>query len=219
MYVLVMGYGTVGYHLVRALLAIGHEVLVIEKDPARCEAVREELGSIALRGDGSDVQVLKRAGAARADMLIATGSDEDNLAACQIAKKLFGTSRVVALVKEPENDALFKRLGVDAVVNGTHLVLSTIEEELPGRTLLHLMNLKTVDMRMVSISIPSDSSAIGKSLDELELPPNSFISLVVKHDGPYVPADNLVLHAEDEVVAVTTPSEEQLLHEILTGLA
>lgn len=218
MYALVMGYGKVGYHLVRALLAIGHEVLVIEKDPAKCDAIREVLGSIALEGDGSDVQVLKKAGAARADLLVATASDEDNLAACQIAKRVFGTNRSIALVEEPEHDALFRLLGVDVVVDATRLAMSAIEEELPGRTLLHLMDLKSGNMRMVNISIPEESSAVGKSLDDLELPPNSFVTLVVKHDGPYLPIDNPLLHPSDEVVAVTTPDEEQLLHETLTGI-
>ena len=219
MYVVVMGYGRVGYHLVRTLLAIGHEVLVIEKDPARCEAIREDLGSIVLQDDGSTVQVLQKAGVGRADVFIAAAGDEDNLAACQIAKQVFGTSRTMALVKEPENDVLFRLLGVDVVVNGTHLVLSTLEEELPGRTLLHLTNLRAGDMRMVSISIPDDSAAIGKPLDELELPPNSFISLVVKNEGPHLPSDNPILQAQDDVIAVTTPDEEQLLHETLTGIS
>ena len=219
MYVVLVGYGRVGYHLSRALLAIGHEVLVIERDRARCDTMQQELGSIALHGDGTDVQVLKKAGISRADVLIATAGDEDNLAACQIAKSMLGNPRTIALVREPENDAFFKLLGVDVVVDSTRQVLTTIEEELPGRTLLHLMNLKSTDVRMVSISLPEDSSALGKPLEEIELPPNSFITLVVKHDGPYLPSDFLVLNADDEVIAVTTADEEQLLHEVLTGAA
>ena len=73
MYVVVMGYGRVGYHLVRALLAIGHEVLVIEKDLVGCESIQEELGSIALHGDGSQLDMLKKAGVARADIDLILG--------------------------------------------------------------------------------------------------------------------------------------------------
>ena len=218
MYIVVMGYGEVGYHLARALLAIGHEVLIIERDPLRCEAIREELGSIALHGDGSEVPVQKKAGLARADAFIAAGGDADNLAACQIAKHVFSTPKTVALVSWPENEALFKTLGVDVVINGTNMVLSTIEEELPGRSLLHLTDLKSGGKKMVSISIPQDATTVGRPLEEIELPPNSFISLLVTGDGPHLPSDDLVLHPEDEVIAVTTPDEEQLLHEMLTGI-
>ena len=219
MYVVIVGYGHVGYHLSRALLAIGHEVLIIERDQGRCEHVQKELGSVVLHGDATDVQVLKTAGINRADVLVATASDEDNLAACQMAKSGPGNPRTIAVVQEPENDRLFKVLGVDVVVNGTHQILSTIEEELPGRTLQHLMNLRSAEVRMVSITLPEDSDAVGKSPEEIELPPNSFIVLLVKHDGPYLPSGSLILSANDEVIAVTTTYEEPMLHEVLTSMA
>ncbi len=219
MYVVIVGYGQVGYHLSRALLAIGHEVLVIEKDQERCESIRQELGSVALHGDATDVQVLKTAGINRADVLVATVSDEDNLAACQMAKSGPGNPRTIAVIREPENDPIFKVLGVDVVVNGTHQILSTIEEELPGHTLQHLMNLRSAEVRMVSITLPEDSAAVGKSPGDVEMPPNSFIVLLVKNDGPYLPSDSLILSASDEVIAVTTTFEETMLHEVLTGMA
>ena len=50
--------------------------------------------------------------------------DEDNLATCQMAKHLFHTPKTMALVKEPQNEALFKLLGVDVTINSTHMILS-----------------------------------------------------------------------------------------------
>ena len=219
MYVIIVGYGHVGYHLSRALLAIGHEVLIIEKEKARCEDIRQDLGSVALHGDATKVQVLKTAGINRADVLVATASDEDNLAACQMAKSGPGNPRTIAVIQEPENDPLFKVLGVDVVVNRTHQILSTIEEELPGRTLQHLMNLRSAEVRMVSITLPEDSAAVGRSPEEIEMPPNSFIVLLVKQDGPYLPSSSLILSVNDEVIAVTTTYEEPMLHEVLTSMA
>jgi trk system potassium uptake protein TrkA len=218
MYIVVIGCGKVGYHLTRALLAIGHEVLVIEKDPHRCESLREELGSVALHGDGTEVQVLKQAGVRRADVVIAVAArDEDNLAACQLAKHLFNTPKAMALVKDPQNEPLFKLLGVDVTINTTHLILSTIEEEIPGHALVHLMNLKSSHVEMISINIPSDAAVVGMSLADIEVPPNSFISLVVKAQGPVLPSEDVTLDSGDDVVAVTVPEEEHLIYETLTG--
>ena len=219
MYVMVVGCGKVGYHLTRALLAMGHEVLVVENDPHRCEAIRDELGSIAHHGDGTEVRVLQEAGAARADVVIAVASrDEDNLATCQMAKHLFDTPKTMALVKDPQNEPLFKLLGVDVTINSTHMILSAIEEEIPGHPLVHLMDLKTLQREMISLNIPSDAAVAGKPLSRIELPPNSFISLVVKGQGPFLPSDDLVLDSGDDVVAVTSPEEEQLLYQALTGV-
>ncbi len=225
MYVVIVGCGRVGYDLASALLAIGHETLVIEKESRRCEALRDEFGSIALRGDGTEVSVLKEAGSARADVLVAVATrDEDNLVACQIAKNLFNTPKTVARVKDPQNEALFKLLGVDVTINATHMILSSIEEEIPGHALVHLMNLKSlpspgaVQMEMISINVPSDAAVVGRALGDLEVPPNSFISLVVKNQGPVLPSEELIIDSGDEVVAVTNAEEERLLYETLTGV-
>ena len=219
MYIVVVGCGKVGSNLTRALLAMGHEIMVIEIDPRRCESLRDELGSVGVQGDGTEVPVLREAGAARAEVVIAVASrDEDNLVVCQLAKHLFNTPRTMALVKDPQNEALFKLLGVDTTISSTHMILSTIEGEIPGHPLVHLMNLKALQMELITISIPPDAAVVGKPLGDIEIPPNSFISLVVKDQGPMLPTEDLILHAADDVVAVTSAGEEQLLYEALTGV-
>jgi len=80
MYIIIVGCGKVGYQLTKALIDADEEVLAIEQDSQRHAAIVEELGSIAISGDGSEMAVLTEAGAIRADVLIAvTGQDEDNL--------------------------------------------------------------------------------------------------------------------------------------------
>ena len=54
MYVTIIGCSGVGYHLAKALLAAGHEVLVVEKSRSRCQLLYDELGSVVLCGDGTD---------------------------------------------------------------------------------------------------------------------------------------------------------------------
>ena len=217
MYIVIVGCGKVGYQLTKAMLAMGHEVLAIERDPARCERINEELGRVAFPGDGTRVQTLKEVGVARADVVVAVASrDEDNLAACQMAKHLYNAPRTISLIKDPQNEALFKALGVDGIINSTHLILSTIEEALPGNSLVHLMTFKSPDQQIVSVTIPHDAAVVGKLIGDIALPPKSFISLVVKQEGPSLPSDELTLEAEDEVVAVTSTDEELLLFETLT---
>ena len=224
-YVVIVGGGRVGNDLARAVLAMGHETLVIDQDSDRCDAIRGELGNVVLHGNGTEVEVLREAGTVRADVTIAaTSRDEDNLAVCQLAKNMFHTPKTISLVKDPQNEGLFKLLGVDVTVNTTHLILSIIEAEIPGQSLVHLTTLtspgalEAAERQMVSISIPPDASSVGKHLGELVLPPHSFISLVVKSEGPALPQDDIRLEPGDRVVGVTSPDEEQLLHDTLTGI-
>ena len=219
MYVVIIGCSESGYHLSKALIAGGHEVVVVEKNLKRFQLLNEELGSVALLGDGTDELTLKRAGMGRADVVVSlTGVDATNLVISQITKHIFQVPRTMALIKDPKNEPIFHEVGIDVVVNSTHLVLESMEEGIPGRPLVHLMNLRVPGMELVSMSIPEDSNIIGKRLSEIELPPNSFITLMVKKTGATLPTGRSVVEAEDELVAVTPEGEEQILYDILTGV-
>ncbi|MBM11069.1 MAG: portal protein [Chloroflexi bacterium] len=219
MYVVIVGCSESGYHLSKALIAGGHEVVVVEKDTKRFQLLNEEMGSVALLGDGTDDVTLKRAGVARADVVVSlTGVDATNLVISQMTKHIFNVPRTMALIKDPKNEPIFHEVGVDLVVNSTHLVLASLEEGVPGRPLVHLMNLRLPGMELVSVSIPGDSNIVGKRLSEIELPPNCFISLMIKRSGATLPTGRSVVEADDELVAVTPEGDEQILYDILTGV-
>ena len=219
MYILIVGCSEVGYHLTKALLASGHEVVVVEKNRERYQLLTDELGSVAFTGDGTEERTLRQAGITRADVLVTvTGRDETNLVICQTAKHIFQVPRTMALVKDPKNEPIFHVLGVDVVVNAIHEILARFEEGIPGQPLIHLMNLRVQGMELVSVSIPSDAAIVGKRLREIELPPDCFISLVGKKGSAELPSDGLVLEPEDELVTVTRTGQEQVVYDILTGV-
>lgn len=221
MYVIIVGCGKVGYHLTRALLEAGEEVLVIERDSRRYAYVVDRLGSIAISGDGSEAVVLEEAGASRADVLIAvTGLDEDNLVACQIAKLKFQVPRTIALVNNPQNDDLFRKLGADVIVSHTDIILSQVEEELPQHGLVHLLPLPGSKRHLVGVQIPPDAEAAGKPLESLELPQGTIIALLVDEEGePEVPSPEKIVQPNSEVIAVTTAPDEEALYNALTRVA
>ena len=150
-------------------------------------------------------------------MLVATtGSDEHNLAACQIAKELFQVETTMAVVNYPENEPFFEQLGVDNAVNVTQLVLTTLENDIKGRPFVHLANLQGTDRRVVTLQIPPDAAVNGKLLSEVVLPADTFITLIVKEGEPIEPDEETMLGSGDEILAVTTESDEEILWETLT---
>ncbi len=219
MYIVIVGCGGVGYHLTKALLAAGHEVTVVEKATAKCQLLWDELGSVVVQGDGTSTDDLRTAGAARADVFVgAAGADETTLVACQIAKHVFGVPQTMAVVNDTKNEPLFGVLGIDVVVNATHLVVTALEEGVPGQPLVHLMHAAGPNLSLVSVPVPEDSGIVGQRIGEVELPPHSFISLVIKKDQAVLPGQGVVVEVHDEIVAVTTTDEEQVVYEILTGV-
>ncbi len=219
MYIIVVGGGRVGYYLTKALLDEGHEVLLVEKNVTICEAIVEEMGSICVRGDGCEAATLDEVGTGRADMLIAvTGDDEDNLVACQVAKHKFNVPRTVARIRNPKNETIFKKLGIDVTVSSTNIILENIEEELPTHPLTHLLSLRDTGLEIVEVKIPSDSTTVGKPVKELSLPPGSVLSLICREKHkPIIPKANTILQGGDRVIAVTSPELEEALRTALRG--
>jgi len=219
MYIIVIGGGKVGYYLAKALLDEGHEILVVEKDAARTEFICGELGSVCIRGDGCEVATLTEVGTGRADMFIAvTGDDEDNLVACQVAKHKFNVPRTIARISNPNNETIFKTLGIDVTVSSTNIILEHIEEEVPTHPITHLLDIKDKGLEIVEVKIPPHSKTIGKAVKALKLPKGSVLALIIRSQKkPIVPTASTVLQAEDQIIAVTAPESEEDLRTALRG--
>ena len=218
MYIVVVGGGKVGYYLSVALLSEGHELLILEKDPDKCGAICEDLGSVVMRGDGCEVRTLEDVGTERADLLIAvTDEDEDNLVACQVAKHKFNVPRTIARISNPRNEALFKKLGIDVTISSTNLILEHIEEELPINPLVHLLTLKEGNLELVEVKVPEGSPAVGKKLSEINLPPNSMVVMIIGKGSARVPTSETVIKPAAQIIAMTQPEVEQELRAAFTG--
>lgn len=219
MYIIIIGGGSVGYHLCKALLKEGHEILVLDKDATKCENFEDELGSVCVRGDGCEVVTLAEAGASRAEVFIAaTDGDEDNLVACQIAKYKFGVPRTIARVNDPKNEEIFRKLGVDCPISVTNLILEHIEEKIPTHPLIHLLTMGEEKMEIVEVKILDGSKSVGKSVKELSLPLDSILALLIRNgQKPQVPTADTVLEVNDRIFALTTTDSEEVLQKKLTG--
>lgn len=218
MYVIVAGGGKVGFYLSKSLLNEGNEVLIIERDAAKAESIREALGSVVLRGDACEARTLDEAGAGRADVVVAvTGGDEDNLVICQVAKRKFRVPRTIARSNNPKNERIFRILGIDATVSSTDLILQQIEQRLPGDVLVHLRALREADLELVEGEVGIDSPLAGQPIRDVQLPPETVI-LVHIHDGQTLVATlDSRLSAHDQIIALTRAESEPALRGLLVS--
>lgn len=219
MYIIIVGGGKVGYHLAKALLNEGHELLVIEKDRDRIEYICSELGSICLLGDGCEAAVLAEAGTGRADMLIAvTGDDEDNLVACQVAKHKFKVPRTIARSSNPKNQILFSKLGIDVTVSSTDVIMENIQQEVPTHILTHLLSIRDRGVEIVEIKIPADSKSVGKKIKDIALPAGSVVTMIIRRDQrPQMASPDVIIQNGDQIIALTPNDTEDQLKAVLRG--
>ena len=218
MYIIIAGAGKVGHFLAKRLLEDKHTVVVIEKDPAVCLKLSEELSMIIVNGDACEPRFLEEAHIERADVLAAvTGEDEDNLVICQLAKEKFKINRTVARVNDPKNEHTFNELGIDVPIDATKIIAKIIEEEVSFTDFVNLMSFKRGKLAIVRVDLTNDSPAIGKNLTELVLPPDSVLVSIIRKDEVIVPHGNTVLGPGDDIIALTLIENEQKLLQALVG--
>jgi trk system potassium uptake protein TrkA len=219
LYIVIIGGGNIGYYLSKALLSEGHEVLIVEKDVRKCERLEDELGSCCMRGDGCETAIQAEAGLNRADAIIATTSqDEDNLVACQVAKYRYKVPRTIALVNNPNNEKIFKQLGVDATIVVTNAILEHVEQEIPAHPLIHLLTMSGRMEEVVEMTIMKDSPSLGKTIGQLRLPADTTVALFMREgEKPRIPDAETVLKENDRIIVLTTIDSEKILQKTVLG--
>jgi trk system potassium uptake protein TrkA len=208
-YVIIAGAGKVGWNLARELIEKGHEVTLLENDRRRYLVVEQELEHAVQYGDASELWVLERAGIQRADLVIAvTGDDEDNILICQMARDKYDVERIVARVNNPRNLDHFKELGIEPAVSATDLILRLIEHEVPQYGLVHLLDLAGDRLEIIELIVNENSPAAGQRVGEVAMPDGSLIISVLREGGGFVPQDDTMIEAGDEVLVVLDPGLE-----------
>lgn len=220
MYIIVVGAGKVGYYLTKSLLSEGEEVLVIEKEALKAENIVNHLNGTALQGDGAEATTLSAAGVERADVVVAvTGHDEDNLVICQVAKHRFKVPRTIARVNNPRNRAIFDKLGIDATVSATDLLLSLLQQEIPQHPIVHLLSLQEGGVEMVELQVSEGAGIAGRTWSDLHCPGNAVVAAIIRGDHTFVPSPEERLQVGDRLVVVTHSEHEAAVRELCLGSA
>ena len=222
MKVLIAGAGKVGAFIAADLSAAGHDVTIVDVNPARVEQLRE-LESLAatavVAADACEVTELIAAGAETVDVVVAvTGDDEDNLVISMLAKQEFAVPRVLARVNHPENRWLFDQTwGVDVAVSTPHLLTALVEEAVSVGTLVRLMSLPGGRAHLVEVTLAEDTPVAGKDLAALPFPRNSTVVAVIRAGSVVVPRGDTTLFAGDEVLVLVNEESEADVRALLVG--
>jgi len=135
MHIVILGAGTVGYSVARLLSKNRHDVTLVDRNADVLDVRGATLDAMTLAGNVSQASVLFQAGVMNADICMAvTDSDETNLVAASIAKKM-GATRVIARVYAPvaNNLAVFdyySHFGIDRIISLEQLTAVRLAQEI-----------------------------------------------------------------------------------------
>jgi trk system potassium uptake protein len=111
--IVIVGCGRVGAALAESYDRAGHEVLIVDTRTDAFDRLASSFGGRAIRGDGTDKDVLRRAGAEGADVFLAmTEGDNRNVMAAQLAAETLDIDRVVAKINDPVRAEAYAALGI-----------------------------------------------------------------------------------------------------------
>lgn len=212
MRVVFVGGSTLALMTARILLKRGHEVVIIERDPALVAELPEQLDCGVLQGDGSKPAILREADPGDTDILFCvTGSDQANIIAALVGRSL-GFRRVVAKIEDPEFEHICIELGLEDTIIPTRTIGRHLADMCEGRDLLELSTMIRDEARVLSFVV---QEAQQGPIDSLTLPRRSRVICVYRDNSFILPDADLRLKVDDEVVIITSSDSVEELTEFV----
>ncbi len=187
MYIVIAGLSDIGKHLAELLAKEGNEVLVIDRDPAKCSAIAENSEIVAIVGDAGQKATLEEARVRSAYALVAAaGDDSENLMIAMMAKKEMGVKRVISLVDTAEHAETFKEAGISLQVNPDMVAARHIYRMISQPYVKDFLSFEKADI--FEIEIEDGMKCVGRSVSELATPLGVKV-LVVQRGERYLGED------------------------------
>jgi len=218
MKVAIAGAGNVGRSIAQELVDNGHEVLLIDREPAQLRPERVPAAKWTL-ADACELSSLQDADLAGYDVVVAaTGDDKANLVVSLLAKTEFAISRTVARVNRAENEWLFtEQWGVDVAVSKPRLMAALVEEAVSVGDLVRLMTFRQGQANLVEITLPDSAPFVGHPIREIPFPHDSALVAILRGKRVIVPTADDTVEARDELVFVCTSDVEEEVRAVMLG--
>lgn len=202
MRLIIVGGDKVSFHLVNLLEGKDIDITVIETRIEVCRHLADQTEVTVFHGDGTNRDVLKQAGCAEADMLIAlTGKDENNLIACQLAKHDFAVKSTLAKLNNPKNREAFNIYGVDRIYSSTEILADIIDWDIEYEGMRVAYSIPGNSKYMIELNLSENSPAVGRTLADYQFPVDITVALITRYDTGeiVVPTGHVVMQAGDHM--------------------
>ncbi len=215
MKIIILGAGQVGTSVADNLASEANDITVVDHYAELLRSLQDRLDIRTVQGHAAYPDVLRRAGAEDADMIIAvTNSDETNMVACQVAYTLFHTPTKIARVRSIEylgELRLFAQeaIPVDVLISPEQLVTDHILRLIEHPGALQVLDFADGRVRLVAVRAFYGGPLVGHELRALKehMPGiDARVAAIYRRDRPIHPEGHTVIEADDEVFFVAASS-------------
>jgi trk system potassium uptake protein TrkA len=215
MKVIIMGCGRVGEQISHLMAAEGHDVAVIDYDPAALARLRPEFKGRGVLGVGFDRKVLLKAGIEQAEAFAATSSsDNANIVAARLARNMFHVPRVVARLYDPRRAEIYRRLGLVTISSATWGA-ERIHELLTHGDLDPVHMFGSGEVCLLSADAPVH--LVGRTVSNMTIPGEITVVAVTRQGRALIPVAGTQFRAGDVLHLVVLADAMERL-EALLGL-
>ncbi|MFQ3294518.1 MAG: trk system potassium uptake protein TrkA [Halobacteriales archaeon] len=165
MHIIIVGAGAIGKELIGIATRSGNEVVVIEQDEQRAEAIAHEYDCLVLNADATSKETLEDAGIDRADAIISTtDQDATNIMICMLADE-FDVPGIVSVVHNPDHMNVFRQIGVHTIENPQQLIAEYLYRAASRPAIVDFMRISK-EAEVFEITVTEDAPIAGKTLSE-----------------------------------------------------
>jgi trk system potassium uptake protein TrkA len=219
MYIIVVGAGDIGTPLIDIAVRSGNEVVVIEKDTQKADAVASDYDCVVLDADATTKETLADAGAGRADAIVSTtDQDATNVMVCLLAEE-FDIPAITSVVHNAEHMNLFRQIGVNTIENPQQLIAGYLYRAVARPAIVDYMQVGD-EAEVFEITVTEDAPIAGKTLTEAgnaNLLPDDVLIVAIEResqDKPLTPRGNTRVEANDLLTVYSTTGAEPELTDI-----
>ncbi|MBR3948114.1 MAG: Trk system potassium transporter TrkA [Clostridia bacterium] len=218
MNIIIAGCGKIGKTLVADLVSEGHDITVIDQSAQAIDDITNTYDVMGVCGNATDCDTLEEASVYNSDLFIAvTSSDELNMLACFLAKKI-GAAHSVARIRNPEyNDRslgfMRQHLDISMSINPEKLVAQELYNILRLPSAFKVEYFSRRNLEMIEVKLKAEHQICGMTLMKLrdKFKENFLISAVLRGGQVYIPDGSFVLEAGDIISIAASPNDMQKL--------
>ncbi len=216
MKILILGAGQVGSSLAANLASEANDITVVDSDEFVLRSLQDRLDIGTVYGAASHPDILRRAGADDAEMIIAvTDNDETNMVACQVAYTIFHTPTKIARVRNIEylrHPQLFSQeaLPIDVLISPEQLITDYIQRLIQHPGALQVLDFADGLVQLVAVKAYYGGPLVGHQLKELrEHMPNidTRVAAVYRKGQALIPEGDTIIEADDEVFFISATKD------------
>jgi len=199
--VLIVGGGRIGTRLARHLEKKSIKIKIIEKNPARCATLAENLNkSVVLCGDGSDQVLLKEENIQDIDLVITLTNDEETNILSSLLAKRMGVKKSITKISKFSYFPLMMAIGIEQVIDPRLSAINSILQHIRRGKVLSAISIRGEEGEVLEAMALETSDIVGKPLKNITFPKGVLVAAIMRENEVIIPSGETIVIPNDRII-------------------